>query len=116
MPILWAGKFKSRRTAKSLKQIAMSPVVWNLASNRGILRLYTRLPRTRGNMDGLKTLEATYQSCVVELNAETRKQLGIAEGATVIRHANDGKIEVELLPSRSADLLTAIHEIYEEMK
>ena len=67
-------------------------------------------------MDVIKTLEATYQSCVVELNAETRKQLGIAEGATVILHANDGKIEVEILPPPSADLLAEIHETYEEMK
>ena len=35
-------------------------------------------------MESIKTLEKTYSSCVVELNSETQKQLGIAEGSIVI--------------------------------
>jgi hypothetical protein len=67
-------------------------------------------------MNTIETQVATYSSCVVELSPETMKQLGIALGSTVIMHANDGRIEVEILPPPSPALLTEIHETYEEMK
>ncbi len=66
-------------------------------------------------MNSIETQVATYNSCVVELAPETMKQLGIAAGSTVIMHANDGRIEVEILPPTSAALLAEIHETYEEM-
>ena len=55
-------------------------------------------------MESTTTLEKTYSSCVVELNPETQKQLGIAEGSIVIMHAKNGAIEVEILPPPSAEL------------
>lgn len=67
-------------------------------------------------MNSTETLQATYSSCVVELNPETMEQLGITAGSTVIMHANDGKIEVEILPPPSPALLAEIRDTYEEMK
>ena len=67
-------------------------------------------------MTGIETLQASYNSCVVELNPETLKLLGIAAGSTVIMHANEGRIEVEILPPPSPALVAEIHQTYEEMK
>ena len=67
-------------------------------------------------MDGSKTLETTYSSCVMELNSETRKQLGIADGSTVIMHSKNGEIAVEILPPPTPELEAASKRINEKYK
>jgi hypothetical protein len=74
-------------------------------------------------MEGIETLAPTYSSCVVELDAKARKQLGIAEDAIVIMHASDGRIEVEVLPPPTPELKATadrLHnkykEVFEELK
>jgi formylmethanofuran dehydrogenase subunit D len=67
-------------------------------------------------MESTITLEKTYSSCVVELNPETQKQLGIAEGSIVIMHSKNGGIEVEILPPPSAELEALSMYINEEYK
>ena len=67
-------------------------------------------------MESTTTLEKTYSSCVVELNPETQKQLGIAEGSIVIMHAKNGAIEVEILPPPSAELIASSRRLQEKYK
>ena len=67
-------------------------------------------------MESTTTLEKTYNSCVVELNPETQKQLGIAEGSIVIMHSKNGAIEVEILPPPSAELIASSRRLQEKYK
>jgi succinyl-CoA synthetase beta subunit len=67
-------------------------------------------------MESIKTLEKTYTSCVVELNSETQKQLGIAEGSIVIMHSKNGGIEVEIIPPPSPELAASSRRLHEKYK
>ncbi len=67
-------------------------------------------------MERIQTLETTYSSCVVELNSETRKQLGIADGSIVIMHSKNGEIAVEILPPPSPELEASSRRINEKYK
>ncbi len=67
-------------------------------------------------MESIETLVTTYNSCEVKIDAETRKQLGIAPKAIVIMHSNNGKIEVEVLPPPTPDLIVASDRLYRKYK
>jgi hypothetical protein len=67
-------------------------------------------------MESVETLVTTYNSCEVKLDAETRKLLGIAQNATVIMHSNEGRIEVEILPPPTPDLVAASDRLYKKYK
>ncbi len=67
-------------------------------------------------MESVETLTTTYNSCEVKIDSETRKRLGIAENATVIMHSNDGRIEVEILPPPTPDLVAASDRLYKKYK
>ena len=67
-------------------------------------------------MESIATLVTTYTSCEVKIDAETRKQLGIAQNAIVIMPSNNGRIEVEILPPPTPDLVAASDRLYKKYK
>jgi hypothetical protein len=67
-------------------------------------------------MESIERLTTTYNSCEVKIDSETRKRLGIAENATAIMHSNDGRIEVEILPPPTPDLVAASDRLYKKYK
>jgi hypothetical protein len=67
-------------------------------------------------MESVEMLTTTYNSCEVRIDFETRKRLGIAENATVIMHSKDGRIEVEILPPPTPDLVAASDRLYKKYK
>lgn len=67
-------------------------------------------------MSELLAPRKTELSWAVELPPEMTKALGVAEGSLVVLHANEGRIETEILPPPSPELKESVRQIYEENK
>ena len=53
---------------------------------------------------------------VVDVPNEIAKALGVADGSIAILHANEGRLEVEILPPPSAELVESARRLNEKYK
>ena len=53
---------------------------------------------------------------VVDVPNEIAQALGVAEGSIAILHANDGRLEAEILPPPSKELTESVRQTYEQFK
>ena len=53
---------------------------------------------------------------VIEVPAEIARVLGVAEGSFAVLTAKEGRLEVEVLPPPSPELIQSVHETCEEFK
>ena len=69
-----------------------------------------------GTMPSINTPIKTEQGWVVDIPSEIADSLGVAEGSIVTLQAKDGRIEVEILPPPSPDLVKSSRRIFEKYK
>lgn len=53
---------------------------------------------------------------VVDVPDEIAKVLGVAEGSIALLHVNEGRLEVEVLPPPSKELVESVGRSYEQFK
>lgn len=67
-------------------------------------------------MSSINTPTKTEQGWVVDIPAEIVASLGVAEGSLVVLQAKDGKLEYEILPPPSPELVKSSRRIFEKYK
>lgn len=60
--------------------------------------------------------EKTDLGWVVDVPNEIAQALGVAEGSIAILHANEGQLDVEILPPPSAGLVESVRRLNEKYK
>ncbi|MEK6286353.1 MAG: hypothetical protein AABO57_11480 [Acidobacteriota bacterium] len=60
--------------------------------------------------------QKTHLGWVVDVPDEIAQALGVAEGSIALLHANEGRLEVEILPPPSAELVNSVRRINEKYK
>jgi hypothetical protein len=53
---------------------------------------------------------------VVNVPDEIAQELGVSEGTIAVLHAKDGRLEVEILPPPSRELVESVRQTYEQFK
>ena len=53
---------------------------------------------------------------VVDVPNEIAQAIGVTEGSIALLHANEGRLEVEILPPPSAELVESVRRINEKYK
>ncbi len=67
-------------------------------------------------MIGSDIPQKTEQGWAINIPPEFAQALGVAEGSIALLHAKQGKIEIEILPPPSAELIQSSRRIYEKYK
>ncbi|MEK6301983.1 MAG: hypothetical protein AABO41_14830 [Acidobacteriota bacterium] len=67
-------------------------------------------------MSSTTTPQKTDLGWVVDVPNEIAHELGVAEGSIAILHAKDGRLEVEMLPPPSKELVESVRHTYEQFK
>jgi hypothetical protein len=62
------------------------------------------------------TPQKTDLGWVIEVPPEIARSLGVAEGSFAVLSAKDGRIEVEILPTPTPELIQSVRETCEEFK
>jgi len=53
---------------------------------------------------------------VVNVPDEIAQELGVSEGTMAVLHAKDGRLEVEILPPPSKELVESVRQTYEQFR
>jgi hypothetical protein len=67
-------------------------------------------------MSSTTTPQKTDLGWVVDVPNEIARALSLAEGSIAILHAKDGRLEVEMLPPPSSELVESVRQTYEQFK
>ncbi len=67
-------------------------------------------------MSSINTPTKTEQGWVVDIPSEIVASLGVAEGSLVVLQAKEGKLEYEILPPPSPELIKSSRRIFEKYK
>ena len=67
-------------------------------------------------MSSMTVPQKTDLGWVVDVPNEIAQALGVAEGSIAILHAKEGRLEVEILPPPSEELVKSVRRTYEQFK
>ncbi len=67
-------------------------------------------------MDSTTTPKKTDLGWIVDVPDEIAQALGVPEGSIAILHANEGRLEVEILPPPSEELVKSVRRTSEQFK
>lgn len=67
-------------------------------------------------MSSTTTPQKTNLGWVVDVPNEIARALSLAEGSIAILRVNDGRLEVEMLPPPSSELVDSVRQTYEQFK
>jgi hypothetical protein len=75
-----------------------------------------RMGADREQMDSTTAPKKTEPGWIVDVPNEIAQALGVPQGSIAILHPNEGRLEVELLPPPSKELVESVRQTYEQFK
>src|ERR1044071_4893577 len=116
------------RTAARVALLVFAPLEVNGLRPRRVKKSFRLLIRTvgrdilynNGNPEGLMSSttipKKTDLGWVVDVPGEIARELGVAEGSIALLHAKDGRLEVEILPPPSMELIESVRRLSKKYK